>query len=77
MSKEQEKIRSKSIKEKALEASIWIDKWGIRIGLAMMAFGLIYQPIFWSGAAIAGTSVATKWAAEKIRQREEKKRLTN
>ena len=65
----------KSLKEKALEISQWIDKWGIRVGLAMTAFGIIYNPILVPGLVLTGSSFATLWIAEKIRQKEEKKRL--
>ena len=65
----------KTLLERSMEASKWIDKWGIRVGLAMMAFGIIYNPLLLPGAVVAGSSVVTKWAGERIRKWSEKRRL--
>ncbi|MBI4137091.1 hypothetical protein HY469_03435, partial [Candidatus Roizmanbacteria bacterium] len=60
--------------EKGAEFSKKIDNIGIIAGIGMMAFGLLYSPLLVPGAVIAGTSVATKWGAEKVRKWAEKKR---
>lgn len=67
-------IAKKGWKEQAAEISKWIDKWGIKVGLAMMAVGIIHSPLIIPGAVMAGSSVVTRWMAEKVRQREERKR---
>jgi len=61
--------------EKGAEFSKKIDDIGMVVGVGMMAFGLIFSPLLVPGAVVAGTSVATKWGAEKVRSWAEKKRL--
>lgn len=64
----------RSFLEQGAEFSKKIDDIGIAVGVGMMTIGLIFSPLMIPGAVVTGTSVATKWGAEKMRVWAEKKR---
>lgn len=66
----------KSWIRKVAEASKKLDKYQIIAGAALITYGLIAiasSPFFW-GVGIAGSSVATTWAADKVIAWDEKRK---